>query len=105
MPERIILMAQRTLAKINRAEHYSSAHKKGCHMNEQLKSFAREELKSGLAQLPEGWQRKFKQMYSHGKLGADINSVVDNMPESKLDLAMSQVQNSLIKQRASAPKE
>lgn len=66
-------------------------------MNDQLKNFAKEELKKGLAQLPEGWQRRFKQMYSHNNLDADINSVVDAMPEDKLDWAMSQVENSLKK--------
>lgn len=74
-------------------------------MNEQLQNFAREELKRGLAQLPEGWQRRFKQMYSHKNLEADINSVVDNMPEDKLDWAMQQVGKSLEKQLSSAPKE
>lgn len=74
-------------------------------MNDQLKNFAREELKRGLSKLPEGWQLRFKQMYSHGNLDADINVVVDNMPEDKLDWAMQQVENSLAKQCASAPKE
>lgn len=60
-------------------------------MNEKLKNFAKEELKRGLTQLPDGWQRKFKQMYGHGNLEADINSVVDNMSEEKLDRAMEQV--------------
>jgi hypothetical protein len=74
-------------------------------MNNQLQSFAREELKSGLAQLPEGCQHRFKQMYSHGNLDANINDVVDNMPEDKLDWAMQQVEKSLEKQLLSAPKE
>lgn len=74
-------------------------------MNEALKNFAREELKKGLAQLPEGWQRKFKQMYSHGNLDANINDVVDNLPEDKIDWAMQQVESSLKKLCASAPKE
>jgi len=66
-------------------------------MNDQLKSFAREELKRGLAQLPDNWQRRFKQMYSRGNLDANINSVVDNMPEEKLDWAMQQVYASIKK--------
>ncbi|GAG34906.1 unnamed protein product, partial [marine sediment metagenome] len=28
-------------------------------MNDKLQNYAKEELKSGLSQLPEGWQRKF----------------------------------------------
>ena len=67
-------------------------------MNNQMQEFARKTLKEGLAQLPKGWQRKFKQMYSYGNLESDINDVVDNMPEDKLDWAMQQVENSLAKQ-------
>jgi hypothetical protein len=78
---------------------------KGNIMNDQLNSFARDALKRGLAQLPEGHQRKFKQMYGHGNLNVNINDVVDNMPKDKLDWAMRQVDNSLKKQLSSAPKE
>lgn len=74
-------------------------------MNEKLKDFAREELKKGLSKLPESWQLRFKQMYSHGNLDADINDVVDNMPEEKLDWAMEQVERSLEKQASNAQKE
>jgi hypothetical protein len=66
-------------------------------MNEQLKNFAREELKRGLAQLPEPNQRLFKRMYSHNNLELPIDEVVDKMPEDKLDWAMQQVKNTLVK--------
>ena len=66
-------------------------------MNEQLQQYAREILKSDLVTLPEAHQMIFKRMYSHKDLSADINTVVDNMPESKLDWAMQQVKHSLIK--------
>ena len=66
-------------------------------MNNQLQAFARKTLKEGLAQLPEGWQRRFKQMYAFGNLDTDIKAVVDNMPNDKLDWAMQQVENSLAK--------
>ena len=66
-------------------------------MNDQLLQFARTTLKEGLAKLPESHQLLFKRMYSHGNLDADINDVVDSMPEEKVDWAMSQVQNSLNK--------
>lgn len=36
-------------------------------------------------------------MYSHGHLDADINDVVDSMPDDKLDWAMQQVEESLKK--------
>jgi hypothetical protein len=66
-------------------------------MNEQLQRFAREELKRGLAQLPEGWQNTFKRMYAHGKPDMGINEVIDAMPANKLDWAMQQVESSLKK--------
>jgi len=64
-------------------------------MNELLEKHAREMLKTGLKQLPEKHQHFFKRMYSHGNLEADIENVVDSMPEDKLDWAMTQVQRSL----------
>jgi hypothetical protein len=74
-------------------------------MNNQLQDYAREQLKAGLAQLPENWQRTFKLMYGrdNGKRSVEntvalpINDVVDIMPEDKLDWAMQQVENSLKK--------
>lgn len=67
-------------------------------MNNQIQDFARQKIKDGLAQLPENWQTMFKRMYSHENLDADINDVVDNVPEDKLDWAMQQVEKSLAKQ-------
>ncbi len=66
-------------------------------MNKQLQEFARENLKRGLAQCTEGQQLIFKKMYSFKDLEKDINDVVDNMPEEKLDWAMQQVDSTLIK--------
>lgn len=68
-------------------------------MNVQLQNYARDTIKEGLAQLPEGWQRVFKQMYAHGNLELSIEEVVDQMPDDKLDWALSQVSNSLKKQK------
>ncbi len=64
-------------------------------MNNQLQEFARAQLKDGLDKLPESNQLFFKRMYSGGNLDANINDVVDAMPEDKLDWAMQQVQRSL----------
>ena len=64
-------------------------------MNEKLQQFARSELKKGLAQLPLGWQQKFCLLYANKH--APVDEVVDNLPESKLDWAMQQVENSLRK--------
>jgi hypothetical protein len=74
-------------------------------MNEKLESYAREELKAGLAQLPADWQRMFKLMYARdgGKRSVEdaeampIDDVVEQVPAEKLDWAMQQVQNSLNK--------
>lgn len=66
-------------------------------MNEQLQLLARIDIKKGLAQLPEGHQKLFKRMYSPHKPDAWLSDVVDAMPESKLDMALQQVQRSLEK--------
>lgn len=67
-------------------------------MNGSLQEFARNEIKSGLAKLSESNQVFFKRMYSHNNPDADINDVVDGMPEEKLDWAMQQIQRTLEKQ-------
>lgn len=67
-------------------------------MNDQLQEFARSELKSDLAKLSENHRIFFKRMYSHNNPDAEINDVVDGMPEEKLDWAMQQVQRTLEKQ-------
>ena len=59
-------------------------------MNKTLQDFARVQLKEMLAQCTEAQQMLFKRMYSHKDLTLDINTVVDNMPEEKLDWAMQQ---------------
>jgi len=66
-------------------------------MNSQLQKYARNELKAGLAKLPENHRMLFTRMYSHKNLGADINDIIDAMPEDKLDWAMQQVQRSMEK--------
>ena len=66
-------------------------------MNKTMREFARNNIKVGLAKLPEKWQMRFKQMYLPDNLDADVNDVVDATPEEKLDWAMQQIQNSLEK--------
>ena len=66
-------------------------------MDDQLQVFARQTLKDGLAQLPESHQKLFKRMYSHKNLDLDINLVVDQMSQDKLDWALGQVKRSLNK--------
>ena len=66
-------------------------------MNIQLQNFARQTLKDGLSQLPENQQMMFKRLYSHKNLNANINDVVDKIPEDNLDLTMQLVERSLKK--------
>lgn len=79
-------------------------------MNDQLKQFARQTLKDGLAQCTEKQQAVFRLMYSEPTdprdrnpevvariKAADIEDVVDNMPAEKLDWAMDQMQTTLNK--------
>lgn len=66
-------------------------------MNDLLKTYARQNIKEGLAKCTPEQVMLFKRMYSHTDLEADIESVVDNMPEEKLDWAMQQVQGTILK--------
>lgn len=72
-------------------------------MNKKLAEIARCEIKKGLEQLSDVAQTIFKRMYSKEGLEVDINIVVDNMPEDKLDWALTQVENSLKKKREKEP--
>lgn len=65
-------------------------------MNDTLSIFARQNIKEGLAKCTEHQRMFFKRMYSHEDLDVEINSVVDNMPDEKLDWAMQQVQRQLV---------
>lgn len=74
-------------------------------MNNKLDEFARNELKELLKQLPEKSQNLFKRMYYTGKrntpesdkIKTSIDEIVDNMPSDKLDLALTQVENTINK--------
>ncbi len=75
-------------------------------MNDALQNYARTQLKEMLAQCTEAQQIMFKRMYSLVEitpqgaitdLMSDINTVVDNMPEEKLDWAMQQCQRTIAK--------
>jgi hypothetical protein len=66
-------------------------------MNDTIKQFAKQQLKDGLAKSTEPEQQMFKRMYSHKNLELPINDVVDNMPDEKIDMALSQVERTLNK--------
>lgn len=80
-------------------------------MNEQLQAFARETLKTGLAQLSPENHRVFALMYGRkgGKrtvedaVAIPFSDIVDEIEPQKLDWAMQQVQRTIDKQNA-APK-
>lgn len=72
-------------------------------MNDQLREFARQTLKNGLARCTEEQQVIFKLMYYRTPdviariKAADVGDVVDGIPDEKLDWAMQQVQVTLDK--------
>lgn len=66
-------------------------------MNKTVSNFTKQQIKEGLKQLPDSWQMMFKRMYAHNSFDCDIETVVNNMPDEKLDWALSQVENSLKK--------
>jgi hypothetical protein len=64
-------------------------------MNDQLVKFAKSVIKLGLKECSVDQQLIFKRMYSHLDLTKDINEVIDNIPDEKLDWAMQQIQRTL----------
>ena len=64
-------------------------------MNEELSTYARTFLKENIAKCTEGEIHVFKKMYSPTNPSLDIDKVIDQMPNEKLDWAMDQVKNSL----------
>jgi len=64
-------------------------------MNKSILNFAKQEIKKYLHQCSEPQQMIFKRMYSYNNLTLPIDEVVDNMPDEKLDWALTQVQNTL----------
>jgi len=64
-------------------------------MNKILQDYARLQIKKFLSQCTESQQFLFKRMYSHKNLTLDIDKVVDNMPEEKLDWALNQCQRTV----------
>jgi hypothetical protein len=67
----------------------------GTSMNKELQAFARTHLKKNLALCTKAQQRIFKKMYSHKDLDKDLDQVVEDMPEERLNWAMQQVQRTV----------
>ncbi len=68
-------------------------------MNKTVVKFIREEIKKGLSQLEDTHRLRFNRMYSYDNLERPVNDVVDSMPEEKLNWALTQVENSLKKEK------
>ncbi len=66
-------------------------------MNQTIVNTSKRMLKELLSQCTEPQQLLFKRMYSHKDLTVDINEAVDNMDETKIDWAMTQVERTLEK--------
>lgn len=66
-------------------------------MNTHLKCFAKDFLNVHLAKCTEDQQIMFKKMYGKGNLEKNIMDIVEDMPSDKLDRAMIQVEQTLIK--------
>lgn len=70
--------------------------------NETINQFARSQIITGLAQLSETHSEIFKRMYSHKDLSKSIPDIVRDMPEEKLDWALTQVESSIQKMEANS---
>lgn len=71
-------------------------------MNDRLQAHARNLFKIDLLKYHKDQQHKFKLMYAKSAncdLEATVETIIDNMPEDKLDWAMSQVENTLRKNK------
>lgn len=79
-----------------------SAGGKGKAMNRKVSKFIRQQLKEGLSQCTDAQQLLFKRMYSYDNFERSTEEVVDNMPDSKLDWALNQVETILKKNAAKA---
>ncbi len=69
-------------------------------MNETLKTAAKDILKNLLSQCTEPQQFMFKRMYCHKNLDLPINEAVDQMPEDKINWAITQCEKTVEKNLA-----
>lgn len=67
--------------------------------NETIILFTKNTLKDLLSECDEKQQHIFKRMYSHNDLDAEIDDIVDRIPNDKLDWALSQVERTIEKNR------
>ncbi len=60
-----------------------------------IKTLGRDILKDLLSQCTEDQQMLFKRMYSHDNLERNINDAVDQMPDDKINWAISQCERTV----------
>ena len=65
--------------------------------NDTIKQFAKTQLKELLSKCTEGQQLMFKRMYCHENLESSIEDAVDQMPDGKIDWAMTQIERTIEK--------
>jgi hypothetical protein len=68
-------------------------------MNDQLTTFAREQILDGLKKCTDEQQMLFKRMYSHTNPELPLADIVNALDETKLDWAMSQVSSTIKKNK------
>lgn len=64
-------------------------------MNATIKTLITDKLKELLALCTAEQQLLFKKLYGHKKLNANIDTIVDEMDETKMDYAMTQIERTL----------
>lgn len=69
-------------------------------MNKTVDTFIRGEIREGLARLEKSHIHLFKRMYARGDMDKDITDVINEMPQEKLEWALTQVENSLKKRES-----
>jgi len=66
-------------------------------MNNKLKSYAKQEIINGLKKCTELQVYRFKLMYSLQNTNKAVETIVNSIPEKKLDWALSQVDATVVK--------
>lgn len=71
-------------------------------MNKTFKKLCTQALKTSLKELPDNQFAVFKKMYSPRNQDLTVDECVDQMPDDRLDWAMTQVENSIAKNAKAA---
>lgn len=66
-------------------------------MSSPLSTLGKDKLKELLPQCTEAQQVMFKRMYSHKDLEKPINDIIDELPDDRINLALTQVENTISK--------